>query len=74
MSRRNETEEYIDSVNGHAHQSAVEIIDRLRQENKAMREDAERLCVLVIKHVERNSTDWDEACNIAAKIEARGND
>ena len=45
-------------------------IRTLRQENKALRADAERLSVLVIKWVERNHHDWDEACDLASKIEA----
>ena len=37
------TQKYIDSVDGQAHQSAVEIIERLEKENKALEEENEKV-------------------------------
>jgi len=54
MSYTPKAQEYIDSVDGAAHQSAVQIIGKLEAKNKALKESDELRASLLIKFQDEN--------------------
>ena len=68
------TDDYLRSVDGQAHQSDVEIIERLEEENARLRTVLRQVLnpstCCILHHDAKDRHDYDEPCPVVARFRA----